>query len=137
MTSNDDFLKLFTMGVTNQRACFVCPYRNSSSADIRIGDYWGSRYEKSETGVSMVLVGTEVGQKFMNLIEDRSKLECHDISERLAQQHMDYKCPKYYDISLKKLRDANVDLRQIINLYETKIWRLKKKIKSIIKQLIL
>ena len=37
----DPFLKLFSMGVLNQKECFTCPMRNESAADIRLGDFWG------------------------------------------------------------------------------------------------
>ena len=41
----DPFLKLFSMGVVNQESCFTCPFRNETSADIRLGDYWGERFK--------------------------------------------------------------------------------------------
>lgn len=33
---NDPFLKLFSMGVFNQKECFTCEFRNFSGADIRL-----------------------------------------------------------------------------------------------------
>lgn len=43
---NDPFLKLFILGVVNQKSCFTCPFRNKTVADIRLGDYWGHRFQK-------------------------------------------------------------------------------------------
>lgn len=45
------------------KACYKhCKYKyNHSSADIRIGDLWGSAYEKNEDGVSAAIAFTEKG----------------------------------------------------------------------------
>ena len=114
----DPFLKLFTMGVVNQESCFTCPYRNLSSADIRLGDYWGKRYENSEEGVSMVIVNTLQGAGLMKAVEGVLCLEQHDMEERFSQQHTDYDYSKYYKKSLEMLRDDKIDFKDIIGFIQ-------------------
>ena len=128
----DPFLKLFTMGVVNQQSCFTCPFRNRSAADIRLGDYWGARFENCEDGVSMVLVSTKMGEDALQSIEDKLILSEQQIADRFSQQHTDIVYPEYYDDSMKMLRDKDVSLQKIINLYESDWDRLKKKIKKLI-----
>ena len=64
----DPFLKLFSMGVVNQESCFTCPFRNETSADIRLGDYWGERFKNNEDGVSMVLINGSRGLALLKKI---------------------------------------------------------------------
>lgn len=59
----DDFYAFFRRGLCDMNSCFECPYRKKSAADIRIGDYWGRKFEKEEYGVSMVIVNTSEGEK--------------------------------------------------------------------------
>lgn len=133
--NNDPFLKLFTMGVVNQESCFSCPFRNQTAADIRLGDYWGSRFLENEKGVSMVLVNTEIGSELINSIKTQANVSIQDIKERFGQQHTDYQYPKYYNASLSMLKDDCVQLRSVINLYETDFDRLKQKVKKFIKKI--
>lgn len=64
----DPFLKLFSIGVVNQESCFTCLFRNKSSADIRLGDYWGNRFKDNEEGVSIVIVNSSCGQEMLDAI---------------------------------------------------------------------
>ena len=132
----DPFLKLFTLGVVNQEACFTCPYRNQTAADIRLGDYWGPRFESTEEGVSMILVNTEIGRNLMDGIKEKINYFEQDIKERFGQQHTDYQYPKYYDASLMMLRDDRVRLNSIIDLYENGFDRFKKQVKVLVEKLL-
>lgn len=130
----DYFLKLFSMGVLNQKECYTCKFRNSSAADIRLGDYWGKRYENSEEGFSMVLLQTEVGKEFFDNLDNIETLRV-PIEERLGQQHEDYKTPKYWDKGFELLLNGK-SLRKVIILHDPihkAIWRnIKQKIKNIL-----
>lgn len=81
---NDPFLKLFTLGVVNQKSCFTCPFRNKTSADVRLGDYWGPRFERTEEGVSMILVNTEKGRKLIDAIKIQTYISTQDIKDRFG-----------------------------------------------------
>jgi hypothetical protein len=132
----DPFLKLFSMGVVNQESCFTCPLRNKTSADIRLGDYWGERFEKNEDGVSMVLVNGRRGSLLINAISDKVTINKQDIKERLGQQHTNYEYPKYYKKTLELLKNSKSEFKDIINLYESDFDRFKRKIKKIIKHIL-
>lgn len=62
-SQGDLFYKFFLGNICLGKACYKhCKYKyNHSSADIRIGDLWGSAYEKNEDGVSAAIALTEKG----------------------------------------------------------------------------
>ena len=132
----DPFLKLFSMGVVNQESCFTCPFRNKSSADIRLGDYWGNRFKDNEEGVSMVIVNSSRGQEILDAIRDEITITRQDIKDRFGQQHTDYEYPKYYKRSLEMLKDSQFSFKDVVNLYETDYDRFKRTIKNIIKKML-
>lgn len=132
----DPFLKLFSMGVVNQESCFTCPFRNKSSADIRLGDYWGNRFKDNEEGVSMVIVNSSRGQEILDAIRDEITITKQDIKDRFGQQHTDYEYPKYYKRSLEMLNDSQFLFKDVVNLYEIDYDRFKRTIKNIIKKML-
>lgn len=132
----DPFLKLFSMGVVNQESCFTCPFRNKSSSDIRLGDYWGNRFKDNEEGVSMVIVNSSFGQEILDSIHDEITITRQDITDRFGQQHTDYEYPKYYKKSLEMLKDSQSSFRDVINLYETDYDRFKRTVKNIVKKIL-
>ena len=128
----DPFLKLFSMGVVNQESCFTCPFRNKSSADIRLGDYWGNRFKDNEEGVSMVIVNSSRGQEILDAIRDEITITRQDKKDRFGQQHTDYEYPKYYKRSLEMLKDSQFSFKDVVNLYETDYDRFKRTIKKML-----
>nr|WP_288730318.1 Coenzyme F420 hydrogenase/dehydrogenase, beta subunit C-terminal domain [uncultured Anaerobutyricum sp.] len=130
----DPFLKLFSLGCLNQKECFSCPFRNNSSADIRLGDFWGKRYDNSEEGYSMVLLLTNRGKTYFERLSNIEKKSL-SIEERFGQQHKDYLVPQNYKLGLKMLKD-NRDLFKIINLYDPLLQRIKRELKLEIKKLL-
>lgn len=63
-TANDSFYRLFFCNECLGEACYKCKFKyDHSSADIRIGDAWGSHYEKDENGVSCLIALTEKGKE--------------------------------------------------------------------------
>lgn len=132
----DPFLKLFSMGVVNQKSCFTCPFRNKTSADIRLGDYWGERFKNNEDGVSMVLINGSRGLALLNAVSDKVTINKQDITDRFGQQHTDYEYPKYYKESLELLKNSKSEFKDVIGLYESNFDRFKRKIKKIIKRML-
>lgn len=124
------------MGVVNQESCFTCPFRNKSSADIRLGDYWGNRFKDNEEGVSMVIVNSSRGQEILDAIRDEITITRQDIKDRFGQQHTDYEYPKNYKRSLEMLKDSQFSFKDVVNLYETDYDRFKRTIKNIIKKML-
>ena len=130
----DLFLRLFTMGVVNQRSCFDCHYRNLTQADVRLGDYWGKRYQHNDDGYSMILVNSKNGENLLNDIKSELVIEQYDISERFGQSSKNHEFPKYYDRTMTLLREQK-DMQSIINLYEPHLLRYKRELKRIILKL--
>lgn len=118
------------MGVVNQESCLTCPFRNKTSADIRLGDYRGERFKNNEDGVFMVLING------MNAVSDKVTINRQDITDRFGQQHTDYEYPKYYEKSLALLKNSKVEFKDVIGLYESNFDRFKRRVKKIIKRML-
>ena len=65
----DDFYAFFRRGLCDMNSCSECPYREKSSADIRIGDFWGKRFNNSKYPVSMVIANTQLGVDVLSKLE--------------------------------------------------------------------
>lgn len=67
-SKGDLFYQMFLLNNCLGKACYTrCKYKMSSSAsDIRIGDLWGTKYEKNNTGVNGILALTRVGDRVLN-----------------------------------------------------------------------
>lgn len=75
-SQGDLFFKMFLSNSCLGKSCYNhCKYKGmSSSADIRIGDFWGKTYEKDEKGISAVVAFTEKGKKALH------QLNCHYVA---------------------------------------------------------
>lgn len=107
LKSNGDlFYKFFLRNRCLGRACYDhCKFKMVSSyADIRIGDLWGTKYEKDQKGVSGVVAFTEKGRTLIRNIND----SCRFISESMevtteSQMKTGAKKPSSYSFVYKKL----------------------------------
>lgn len=88
----EEFWHVFFENVLLNDSCMVCKERcEESLADIRLGDYWGHRFEKCTDGVSAVFAMTEAGEKaIVDLVQSGKvkTLEAGDAKEMLAAQNM-------------------------------------------------
>ena len=86
------FWQVFFENILLGDACYECTARKEqSSADLRIGDYWGARFQNRSDGVSAVFACTERGQKVIEeLIREKRfrVLKETDAEEMLAAQNM-------------------------------------------------
>ena len=71
MSEQDLFYKLFLGDVCLGKACYdKCRFKyDQSSADIRIGDAWGSHYQNDEKGVSTAIAFTGKGHDLLKLCQ--------------------------------------------------------------------
>lgn len=71
LSKGDLFYKLFLGDYCCNPACQKnCKYKyDKSSADIRIGDFWGSTYAKDEDGVSSVIAFTDKGKVILKQLD--------------------------------------------------------------------
>lgn len=74
---NNPFYSLFFTNLCLNKCCYYsCKYKLlNSSADIRIGDFWGNAYKENEKGVNAVMTFTEKGFYILN--ELRKNNICH------------------------------------------------------------
>lgn len=75
---NNLYMKGFLNNIYLRPSCYVCKFRNGKChSDLSIGDYWGIKklmpdfYDRS--GVSLVLVNNDKGEKYFNLIDVEKK----------------------------------------------------------------
>lgn len=109
----DLFWQVFFENVLLGDACQVCRARKEiSHADLRLGDYWGARFQHRSDGVSAVSACTEKGRAAVEqLITDGKvvKLTASDAAEMLAAQNMTgYHHQQLHDESMTILRAAGV-----------------------------
>lgn len=74
-SDGDIFFRIFLGNYSCNPACQRnCKYKyDKSSADIRIGDFWGATYAKDENGVSSVVVFTDRGSKIFKQLDCTSE----------------------------------------------------------------
>ena len=118
--SKDLFYRFFLLRHSNMEACYECNFRTSSSADIRIGDYWGPRYKDDKEGVSMVIAMTEAGEKLLGKLKKDNKIEL-DKKECIEYWTVQYPenpiKPVFYNELLKDLADETKPLDEIAEFY--------------------
>ncbi len=86
-------------------SCYRCPFKKRSFADIRLGDFWGPKYQDSFEGRSMVCINTSAGEEIYEKIKDKiianeEKKECIELGQGFDQP----KFPNYYYKLLEELR---------------------------------
>lgn len=99
----DIFYMYFLNSMCNSQSCYECEFRNDSCADIRLGDFWGKRYEKDEKGYSMVCINTLKGKELIEKLKNVS-IEQVDVAERFGQQTKQSLKPSNYKKNIDKLK---------------------------------
>lgn len=68
ISQGDMFFRLFLSDTCLNKACYNhCRFKNNrSSADIRIGDFWGKQYQNNEEGVSAIVAFTSIGDEILH-----------------------------------------------------------------------
>jgi len=76
-SKGDLFYRFFLGDDCLGEACYDrCKYRyDKSAADIRIGDFWGKKYEQDNEGVSAVIAFTDKGKDLMSNLVNCSIIE--------------------------------------------------------------
>ena len=89
---NDLFWQAYFEDILLGDSCYRCRFRKDiSSADIRIGDYWGSKYQSDTEGVSAVFACTDKGEQAIKELIADSKvhvLEATSAEEMLSMQNL-------------------------------------------------
>lgn len=118
-SKGDAFYRLFLGDGCLGCACYDrCKFKyDQSSADIRIGDAWGTQYAKDEKGVNAVVAFTQKGDKLLHECDIELDVQPFEV---IAESQMK-KCPariKEYDALMESLRNENSPLVDAIALMD-------------------
>lgn len=115
------FWQVFFENVLLGDACMSCRLRKEISlADLRIGDYWGRRFQSRSDGVSAAFACTTRGEAALEALLAAGRLralEPGSSAEMLKAQNMGgYHDAALHELSMKALREG-ADVRQAVRLY--------------------
>ena len=129
-SNGDLFYKLFLGDFCSNPACSKnCKFKyDQSSADIRIGDFWGNTFKDNEDGVSAVVAFTEKGK---NLIESSDCYLQRFPFETVAEGQMKNNIiPAYTSGIVRFFLRHNVDFSHFV------LWRIVILIEIILKKVL-
>lgn len=120
--SQDLFYNYFDLQVCYMGSCYECNYRQSSKADLRLGDYWGKKYTADDlnNGVSMVVAFTECGEETLYNLNRKNRISLieKNVADYYAGQGPQNPIiPLFYNRVLKELEDNSMNLLKIRNKY--------------------
>ena len=126
------------MDIMNE-ACYDCNSRSTMAyGDVRLGDYWGEKYDTNTKGVSAVVLKTKRGVEIFNAVKGKLKVENAALEHILIGQSYG-KLHKYNngrrDFLLQNLSES-LDLQHVYKEYMKMFplkTRIKKQLKSIVK----
>ena len=106
----DFFYRVFFEDVLLNDSCINCRMRKEQSfADIRLGDYWGKRYQGRNDGVSVVFCNTSFGEEVIQQLSIR-KFETGNAEEILSCQNMaGYTERSHHQETMKILEKEGLD----------------------------
>jgi coenzyme F420-reducing hydrogenase beta subunit len=115
--SNKKFYNFFNYNLIYNECCYNCNYRSKSSADIRLGDYWHSKFSKNKLGINMIIINTSVGEHFIKKIK-HIIISPENIDDYfLMQQSQNELVPlDYYDI-INALKNDNASWSVLYKKY--------------------
>ncbi len=125
------FWQVFFENILLNDSCYDCRMRKEiSSADIRLGDYWGTHFGNRSDGVSAVFVCTQKGEETIRSLSITS-FEATSSDEMLKAQNMEgYHAKQLHDDSMDVLKAEGI-------IPAVKYYRKKLGTKSTIKRYIL
>lgn len=117
LSEGDMFFKLFLTDSCLGKQCYnKCKYKfNSSSADIRIGDLWGTSYEDNEEGVSAAISFTANGNDILNSINCLLVKHTLDVVAEYQMKECPH-MPVYYDELMRKLNNSSLKIEEVYPL---------------------
>lgn len=102
----DPYFLLFEACQCYAGCCYECPWRSTSAADVRLGDYWGPRFEGDGTGVSMVLALTGRGREAVGALRGSGDVRPQPLEDYLRwQQTRNDPEPVFRERLLERLAD--------------------------------
>ena len=114
----DLFFKFFLNNSCLNEACYDCKLRlDYCTSDIRIADFWGSKYALNDEGVSLVITNTKKGKEVLEEIKHLLTVETCNFEDLQNSQETRFLEPnKKREIILKELQTEK-SLNKIYNNY--------------------
>lgn len=117
------FWQVFFENVLLGDSCYGCRMRKETSvADLRLGDYWGSKFSQRSDGVSAVFACTQRGEEAIGQLQAEGRivhLEATDAKTMLSCQNMaGYHHWQLHDNAMEVLRTQGV--RKAVAYYRGK-----------------
>lgn len=126
-SSKDVFQQMFNSGICYCSSCYECRWRSKSAADVRLGDYWGNRYSKDKTGISMIVSLTSEGNDLIRILRDVSNRQLFvktqiDDYPKAQQININQRPIFYYDVMCALHKKEN-NIKEISDRYALPIIR--------------
>lgn len=117
-SKGDVFYKLFLGDVCHGPQCeFNCKYKYAhSSADVRIGDLWGTAYKEDQKGVSALIAFTQKGHELIQGLKDVALTELPFDVVVEGQMKTNAKKSVDYDFVMSLFRNTKLSLKTIDKL---------------------
>ncbi len=138
---NDPFYELFFGKDAMNEACFDCISRSTvAKTDIRIGDFWGKRFNEDTKGVSAVVIASEIGKDLFASVASKFYLERVEFEEIIGAQSYG-KVHRYNPNRRERLlallsgtNDINAIVKQYRKMLPIRV-NVKRMLKTVIKHL--
>lgn len=110
----DPYFLLFEAGQCYGQSCYECPWRATSAADVRMADYWGPRFSKDKTGVSMLLALTDRGERIIATLRQAGVVSEQPFSDYTKyQQTKNFRMPVFRDALIDSLSDPSSNIQDV------------------------
>lgn len=113
---NDTFYAFFRHSLCYMESCYECPYRQKSAGDIRMGDFWGTRFENEQKGISMLLANTVKGNDILKLLpgtlQEYPKQEYWNVQFPINPPK-----PMFYPNLIESLKDPQMPITELRKKY--------------------
>jgi coenzyme F420-reducing hydrogenase beta subunit len=116
-SSSNLFFNFFLNHSCQNTSCYQCQLRlDKCASDIRIADFWGSKYADRKDGVSLVITNTQKGEEVWKQIKEQFNVEKCALEDLLNSQPCRFCKENKRDITLKELQQETT-LEEIYNKY--------------------
>ena len=105
---NDTFFHFFVKKYCQNKSCYNCIFRHKHIvSDIRLGDFWGKKYQVFDDGVELVLLNTKKGKEAWNEIKHLFRYEvCCSEDVYQSQKFDEIEIPQCYDNIITSLANG-------------------------------
>lgn len=100
-THEDPFFEMYFDNQLLNESCYECDSRNCLNySDIRIGDYWGYKFDNNTKGVSTVLINSKRGGDIFEKIKNQFVYNIEKKEDILSQQA--FKVAYSYNLNIRE-----------------------------------